>query len=201
MRHLGLRQRHNIHAAGLFATNTQTTFFERQKPRPQFSSPSCPLPFSASNHFSSACFTSVRSLPFSAFPPPPARSPRSPRARQSLSLRLPVLRTPVRQAGGPCLLEEQSCSPRGGEESTPAPSDQETHERNDSLHATDASHRRSRSNRLEEVPTQDSASRMGAHLLARMSSPQRHARMHHSSKGCELLEYARPHQSLLQPRS
>ena len=160
-----------------------------------------PLPLSASNHFSSACFTSVRSLPFSAFPPPPARSPRSPRARHSLSLRLPRLRTPVRQAGGPCLLEEQSCSPRGGEESTPAPSDQETHERNDSLHATDASHRRSRSNRLEEVPTQDSASRMGAHLLARMSSPQRHARMHHPSKGCELLEYARPHQSLLQPRS
>ena len=169
-------------------------------PNPPLLNPSIHTPpFTAALHQPASL--AFRRVSFSAFPPPPARSPRSPRARHSLSLRLPVLRTPVRRVGGPCLLEEQSCSPRGGEESTPAPSDQETHERNDSLHATDASHRRSRSNRFEEVPTQDSASRMGAHLLARMSSPQRHARMHHPSKGCELLEYARPHQSLLQPRS
>ena len=151
--------------------------------------------------FSSACFIGFRSLiSFSAFPPPPARSPRSPRARQSLSLRLPVLRTPVRRVGGPCLLEEQSCSPRGGEESTPAPSNQETHERNDSLHAHHASHRRSRYHRLAQVPTQNSASRVGAHFLARMPSPQRHARMHKPSASGHLLEYARPLQSLLQPR-
>ena len=71
MRHLGLRQRHNIHAAGLFATNTQTTFFERQKPRPQFSSPSCPFHFPPHITFhppASLAFGRYRSPPFSLLP-------------------------------------------------------------------------------------------------------------------------------------
>ena len=168
-------------------------------PNPPLLNPSIHTPpFTAALHQPASL--AFRRVSFSAFPPPPARSPRSPRARQSLSLRLPVLRTPVRRVGGPCLLEEQSCSPRGGEESTPAPSNQETHERNDSLHAHHASHRRSRYHRLAQVPTQNSASRVGAHFLARMPSPHRHARMHKPSASGHLLEYARPLQSLLQPR-
>ena len=169
-------------------------------PNPHFSNPSILTRHRSPRLFISLLHWLFGLVSFSAFPPPPARSPRSPRARQSLSLRLPVLRTPVRRVGGPCLLEEQSCSPRGGEESTPAPSNQETHERNDSLHAHHASHRRSRYHRLAQVPTQNSASRVGAHFLARMPSPHRHARMHKPSASGHLLEYARPLQSLLQPR-
>jgi len=201
MRHLGLRQKHNIHAAGLFATNTQTTFFERQKPRPQFSSPSCPFHFPPQITFhppASLAFGRYRSPPFPLLP-----------------LVLRAVLAPGKACHSGCRCYElpsvgsadrvswrsSRALPVQAKRALPLLRNQETHERNDSLHAHDASYRRSRYHRLEEVPTQDSASRMGAHLLARMSSSQRHARMHHPSKGCELLEYARPHQSLLQPRS